>query len=107
MLKSKFIDIYVPYQERVFKIDHAFRDLVSEYLSAQSNGQVIPGPAARDMLNRGLKLQKERDENLNNYIDKLKQAMPGGLALQAWIVENKLRAASAAAFLNDVPFVQQ
>ena len=107
VLKNKFIDIYVPYQERLFKIDHAFRDLVSEYLSAQSNGQVIPGPAARDMLNRGLKLQKERDENLNNYIDKLKQAMPGGLALQAWIVENKLRAASAAAFLNDVPFVQQ
>src|SRR5271155_850174 len=49
VLKNKFIDIYVPYQERLFKIDHALRDLVSEYLSAQSNGQVIPGPAARDM----------------------------------------------------------
>jgi hypothetical protein len=107
VLKNKFIDIYVPYQERLFKIDHAFRDLVSEYLNAQSNGQVISGPAARTMLNRGLKLQKERDENLSNYIDTLKQALPGGVALQAWLVESKLRAASASSFLNDVPFVQQ
>jgi hypothetical protein len=107
VLKNKFIDVYVPYQGRLFKIDHAFRGLVSEYLSAQSNGQVIPGPAARDMLNRGLKLQRERDENLSNYIDELKQALPGGVAMQAWLVENKLRAASASAFLSGVPFVQQ
>jgi hypothetical protein len=59
------------------------------------------------MLNRGLKLQSERDANLENYIDAIKQALPGGLALQAWLVENKLRAASASAFLNDVPFVEQ
>jgi hypothetical protein len=107
VLKNKFIDIYVPYQERLFKIDHAFRDLVSEYSTAQSNGQVMSGPSAREMLNRGLKLQAERDQNLSSYIAELKQALPGGVALQAWLVENKLRAASASAFLNDVPFVQQ
>jgi hypothetical protein len=77
VLKNKFIDIYVPYQERLFKIDHAFRDLVSEYLSAQSNGQVISGPAARDMLNRGLKLQKERDENLKIISTSLSKPCPG------------------------------
>ena len=107
VLKNKFIDIYVPYQERLFKIDHGLRDLVAEYVKAQSNGQVIPGPTAREMLERGLKLQRERDENLSNYIGKLKEALPGGVALQAWLVENKLRAASASAFLNDVPFVTQ
>jgi len=107
VLKNKFIAIYVPYQERLFKIDHQFRDLVSEYVSAQSNGQVIPGPKAREMLERGLILQHERDANLSSYINKLKENLPGGVALQAWLVENKLRAASASAFLNDVPFVQQ
>jgi hypothetical protein len=107
VLKNKFIDIYVPYQERLFKTDHAFRDLVGEYLSAQANGQVMSGEKARGLLNRGLKLQRERNENLNNYIEKLSKSLPGGVALQAWLVENKLRAATASAVLNDVPFVTQ
>jgi len=107
VLKQKFINIYVPYQERLFNIDHGYRDLVKEYLAGQANGQVISGPQARQLLNRGLKLQRERNENLNNYIDKLEKALPGGVALQAWIVESKLHAASASAYLNDVPFVTQ
>jgi hypothetical protein len=107
VLKNKFIDIYVPYQERLFKTDHAFRDLVGEYQSAQANGQVIPGPKARELLNRGLKLQRERNENLSNYIDKLSKALPGGVSLQAWLVENKLRAATSSVILNDIPFVTQ
>jgi hypothetical protein len=107
VLKNKFIDIYVPYQERLFKTDHALRDLVGEYQSAQSNGQVIPGPKARELLTRGVRLQRERNENFDNYIGKLSKAMPGGVALQAWLVENKLRAATSTAILNDIPFVTQ
>jgi len=107
VLKNKFIDIYVPYQERLFKTDHAFRNLVGEYQSAQANGQVMPGAKARELLNRGLKLQGERNENFKNYIDKLSEALPGGVALQAWLVENKLRAATSSAILNDIPFVTQ
>src|SRR5208282_1052642 len=86
VLKNKFIDIYVPYQERLFKTDHALRDLVGEYEGAQANGQVIPGPKARGLLTRGLKLQRERNESFDNYIEKLSKAMPGGVALQAWLV---------------------
>lgn len=107
VLKNKFLEVYVPYQERLFHIDHQFRDLVSEYVNAQAGGQPMSGQKARELLNRGLKLQRERDQNLTTYIDQLKRAVPGGVALQAWLVENKLRAASAEAFLADVPFVQQ
>ena len=107
VLKNKFIDIYVPYQERLFKINHGFRDLVGDYLSAQANGQVMSGEKARELLNRGLKLQRERNENLSGYIEKLSKALPGGVALQAFLVENKLYAATASAALNDIPFVTQ
>jgi hypothetical protein len=107
VLKNKFLEVYVPYQERLFRIDHQFRDLVAEYTSAQANGQVMSGQKARELLNRGLKLQRERDDNLTNFIDRLMKAVPGGVALQSWLIENKLRAASASAFLNDVPFVTQ
>ena len=107
VLKNKFLEVYVPYQERLFHIDHQFRDLVSTYTGAQANGQVMSGQKARELLDRGLRLQRERNEILTNFIDRLQKALPGGVALQAWLVENKLRAASASAYLNDVPFVTQ
>ena len=107
ILKNKFLAIYVPYQERLFKIDHGYRDLIKEYLDAQSNGQVISGPHARALLDRGLQLQHERNENLSGYIAKLKKYLPGGVALQAWLVESKLYAAAASAYLAEVPFVTQ
>jgi methyl coenzyme M reductase alpha subunit len=91
----------------LFKIDHGYRDFVKEYLADQANGKIIPGPQARKLLERGLKLQHERNENLSSYVDKLKNALPGGVALQAWLVELKLHAASASAYLADVPFVTQ
>jgi len=105
--KNRFLEVYVPYQERLFHIDHHFRDLVSEYTNAQANGRVMSGQKARELLDRGLKLQRERNENLTNFIDRLMKAVPGGVALQSWLIENKLRAASAWAILNNVPFVTQ
>ena len=107
VLKNKFIDIYVPYQERLFKIDHGYRDLIKAYLAGQSSGQVLSGPQARELLNKGMMLQRERNENLAAYIGKLEKNLPGGVALQAWLVESKLHAASASVFLNEVPFVTQ
>ncbi len=107
VLKNKFIAIYVPYQERLFKIDHGYRDLIKAYLDGQASGKILSGPQARELLNRGLKLQHERNENLSEYIGKLEKNLPGGVALQAWLVESKLHAASASAYLSDVPFVTQ
>jgi hypothetical protein len=107
VLKSKFLVVYVPYQERLFKIDHAFRDLINSYTGAQAGGQILSGDQARKLLERGEVLQREYVENLNGYINKLKQAIPGGVALQAWIIENKLHAATASQYLSEVPFVTQ
>jgi hypothetical protein len=88
VLKNKFLEIYVPYQTRLFKIEHAYRDLVRDYLNAQTNGRIIPGPEARKLLDRGTRLQHERLQNLSSYVNQLWEKLPGGVALQAWILEN-------------------
>jgi len=106
-LKNKFLEIYVPYQERLFHIDHQFRDLISEYVNAQSGGKPMSGEKARQLLDRGLRLQRETQQNLATYTSRLEHAPPGGVALQAWLIENKLHAATAGAYLSSVPFVQQ
>ena len=108
VLKNKFLVVYVPYQERLFKINHAYRDLIKDYVNAQGNGEkILSGDQARGFLDKGEKLQREYLENLGRYVTQLKQALPGGVALQAWIIENKLHAATSSQYLNGVPFVVQ
>lgn len=108
VLKNKFLVVYVPYQERLFKINHAYRDLIKDYVSAQGNGEkILSGDQARGFLDKGEKLQREYLENLGRYVTQLKQALPGGVALQAWIIENKLHAETSSQYLKEVPFVVQ
>jgi hypothetical protein len=107
VLKKKFLEVYVPYQERLFHIDHELRDLIIEYVNAQTTGQPMSGQKARELLTRGLKIQSERNEILTTFIGRLMKTEPGGVALQAWLVENKLRAATASVYLEGVPFVTQ
>ena len=107
VLKNKFLVVYLPYQERLFKINHAYRDLIKDYVSAQANGQILSGDQARGFLDKGEKLQREWLENLGRNVTQLKQVLPGGVALQAWILENTLHAATSSQYLNEVPFVVQ
>jgi len=105
VLKSKFLEVYVPYQERLFHVDHEIRDLTNQYV--QADQQTLSDKEAAKFLARGLKLQNERNEILHNYIEKLKRTVPPSVALRAWEVENKLRAEASALYLQRVPFVTQ
>ena len=105
VMKTKFLEFYVPYQERLFHVDHEIRDLTNQYV--QADQQTLSDAEAAKFLARGIKLQSERNESLHNYIEKLKRAVPASVALRAWEVENKLRAEASTLYLQNVPFVTQ
>jgi hypothetical protein len=105
VLKTKFLEAYVPYQERLFHVDHEIRDLTNQYVQADQH--TLSDKEAAKFLARGLKLQNERNEILHNYIENLKKPVPPSVALRAWEVENKLRAEASALYLQNVPFVTQ
>ena len=105
VMRTKFLEIYVPYQERLFHVDHEIRDLTNQYV--QADQQTLSDKEAAKFLPRGLKLQNERIEILHNYIENLKKTVPPSVALRAWEVENKLRAEASALYLQSVPFVTQ
>jgi len=107
VLKGKFLEVYVPYQESLFKVDKQIRDLTSEYLSEQADGKTLSKTQAKDLLSRGLKVQHERDEILHTYVERLRKAVPADVALRAWEVENKLRAEASALYLQNIPFETQ
>ena len=105
VMKTKFLEFYVPYQERLFHVDHEIRDLTNQYV--QADQQTLSDNEAANFLARGLKLQNERIEILHNYIENLKKTVPPSVALRAWELENKFRTEASALYLQNVPFVTQ
>src|SRR5271167_1634128 len=83
---------------------HRFRDLVQRCLTAEANVQILPVRPAKGLLDRDL-LQREPDDNLNNYIANLNKPLSGGAPVQARIVESKLLAVSAPPYPHNLPFV--
>jgi hypothetical protein len=57
VLKTKFLEIHVPYQERLFHVDHEIRDLTNQYV--QADQQTLSDREAPKFLARGLKLQND------------------------------------------------
>jgi hypothetical protein len=74
VLKTKFLAVYVPYQERLFHVDHEIRDLTNQYV--QADQQTLSEAEAAKFLARGLKLRNGRNEIRRNYIEKLKRTVP-------------------------------
>jgi hypothetical protein len=52
VMKTKFLEVYVPYQERLFHVDHEIRDLTTQYVQADQQNAVRCGgrevPRSRD-----------------------------------------------------------
>ena len=103
--KAKFLEVYVPYQERLMRINRAFHDLERKYLNAQNNG-TLSNDQAKELLDRGLKRQTERDENLRSYTEKLKSGLSPVKVTRAWQTENKLFSAADWVYTQDVPLAK-
>jgi Spy/CpxP family protein refolding chaperone len=103
--KAKFLEVYVPYQERLMRINRAFHDLERKYLNAQNNG-TLSNDQAKELLDRGLKRQTERDENLRSYTEKLKSVLSPVKVTRAWQIENKLFSAADWVYTQDVPLAK-
>ena len=52
VLKTKFLEFYVPYQERLFHVDHEIRDLTNQYV--QADQQTLSDKEAAKFIARGI-----------------------------------------------------
>jgi hypothetical protein len=103
--KAKFLKVYVPYEERLMRINHAFQDLERKYLNAPIKG-ALSNDQAKELLDRGLKLQNERGDNLHNYAEKLKSVFAPVKVIRAWQIENKLLSATDWVYTQDIPLAK-
>jgi len=95
--KTKFLAIYVPYQERLMNNLKQRKKLLDDYQNAQQNG-VIGDAEATKLLNANLTLDRNRLIAESNYLHALKAVMPMEQALRAYQIDERLN----AFYLNDI-----
>jgi hypothetical protein len=71
--KAKFLEIYVPYQEKLMQINRSFHKLQTTLLNAQN--KKLSSDQAKQLLAAALKWRTARLENLDNYTTRLKSIL--------------------------------
>jgi hypothetical protein len=95
--KTKFLALYVPYQEKLMNNLKQRKKLLDDYQNAQQNG-VIGDAEATKLLNANLTLDRNRVMAESTYLHSLKAIMPMEQALRAYQIDERLN----AFYLNDM-----
>jgi len=103
--KMKFLEVYVPYQEKLMKIMKGREKLLIQFLEEAKNGSISEREASQ-ILGKSLALSAQRLQAENAYVDKLKRIMPTEQVLRAYQIETKLNAIYMAIEFDTVPLVR-
>ncbi len=95
--KTKFLAVYVPYQEKLMNNLKQRKKLLADYQNGQQNG-VISDAQATKLLNENLVLDRNRVLAESTYLHSLKAVMPMEQALRAYQIDERLN----AFYLNDI-----
>ena len=95
--KTKFLAVYVPYQEKLMNNLKQRKKLLDDYQNDQQNG-VISDADATKILNENLTLDRNRNIAEASFCHGLKAVMPMEQALRAYQIDQRL----IAFYLNDI-----
>jgi hypothetical protein len=103
--KAKFLEIYVPYQEKLMQINRSFHKLQTALLNAQN--KKLSNDQAKQLLAAALKWRTARLENLDNYTSRLKSILSPTKVYRAYQIEDKLFSAAGWVYTQDVPLAEE
>jgi hypothetical protein len=103
--KTKFLEVYVPYQIKLKQILSAKRKLMEEYAQQQQNG-IIAGSDASRILRQALGLDSRRNEAVSSYLRQLKPIEPEQQILRAYQIENRIYAIYMDRVTASMPLVR-
>jgi hypothetical protein len=103
--KMNFLEVYVPYQEKLMKIMKGREKLLIQFLEEAKNGSISDREASQ-ILGKSLALSAQRLQAENAYVDQLKKIMPAEQVLRAYQIETKLNAIYMAIEFDTVPLVR-
>ena len=103
--KQKFLEVYVPYQEKLMKILKGRAKLIAQYAEEQKNG-ALPDAEAWKILGQSLDLDEDRLHAEKEYVHQLKDVLPADAILRAYQIETRLDALYLAVIFDTVPLVK-
>ncbi|HTR63593.1 MAG TPA: hypothetical protein VMH37_17920 [Candidatus Binataceae bacterium] len=104
-LKQKFLEVYVPYQEKLMKIMKGREKLLIQFLQDEKNGAVSDAEASQ-ILSKSLGFGGQRLEAEKEYVAQLKKILPTEQVLRAYQIETKLNALYLAVMFDTVPLAR-
>ena len=103
--KAKFLEIYVPYQEKLMQINRSFHELQTTLLNPRN--KKLSNDQAKQLLAAALKWRTARLENLDNYTRRLKSILSPTKVFRAYQIEDKLFSAAGWIYTQDVPLAEE
>ena len=103
--KQKFLEVYVPYQEKLMKIMKGREKLLGQFLQKEKNGAVSDAEAS-EILGKSLAFGAERLQAEKDYVTQLKKILPAEQVLRAYQIETKLNALYLAVMFDTVPLAR-
>ena len=102
--KSKFLQVYVPYQIKLKEILNGQRQIVEDYSKSQQNG-VISSADANRLVKQSVALETQRQDALAKYLSDLKPVVPEQQVLRAYEIENRIEALYMSTITASTPLV--
>ncbi len=103
--KRKFLEVYVPYQEKLMQILKGRAKLVEQFAAEQKNG-AMPDPEASQILKKSLELDGQRLKAEQAYVAQLGKILPPDQVLRAYQIETRINALYLAVVFDTVPLVR-
>ena len=103
--KEKFLEVYIPYQEKLMKILKQRVKLIEEFAQAEKNGS-MPEADAWKILGPSLGLDADRLHAEETYVNHLKKILPADKVLRAYQIETRINALYLAVVFDTVPLAR-
>jgi hypothetical protein len=103
--KEAFLQVYVPYQKRLIKLDQERAVLIEAYGQSQKVAD-LKTQAAGDLLRHALQGDRRRVELVGIYLAQLEKVLPIQKVVRAYQIENRLQALMLVNVAKNIPLAK-
>ena len=103
--KDAFLQLYVPYQKRLIKLDEERAVLIEAYAQSQKVAG-LKTQAARELLQHALQGDRKRVELVAAYLAQLEKILPIQKVVRAYQIENRIQALMLVNAAKDIPLAK-
>ncbi|MGO9060515.1 MAG: hypothetical protein ACLQU2_24485 [Candidatus Binataceae bacterium] len=103
--KEAFLQVYVPYQQRLIKQDEERAVLIEAYAQSQKVA-ALKTQTARELLQHALQGDRKRVELVAGYIAQLEKILPIQKVVRAYQIENRIQALMLVNAAKNIPLAK-